>query len=41
MLFVTPRPERVYGTCNYRGAYEHQVSHCNILGVVVHDEIVK
>ena len=23
---VTPRPERVYGTCNRRGAYVHQVS---------------
>ena len=22
--FVTPRPERVYGTCNRRGAYVHQ-----------------
>ena len=23
---VTPRPERVYGTCNCRGTYVHQVS---------------
>ena len=22
--FVTPRPERVYGTCNRRGAYMYQ-----------------
>ena len=24
--FVTPHLERVYGTCNRRGAYVHQVS---------------
>ena len=24
--FVTPHPESVYGTCNRRGAYVHQVS---------------
>ena len=29
--FVTPCPERVYSTCNCRGVYEHQVSHCGIL----------
>ena len=31
MACVTPRPEKVYSTCNYRGVYEHKVSHCNIL----------
>ena len=30
---VTPRPERVYSTCNCRGVYEHQVSHCGILDI--------
>ena len=25
-ILVTPRPKRVYGTCNRRGAYVHQVS---------------
>ena len=28
---VTARPERVYSTCNCRGVYENQVSHCDIL----------
>ena len=28
---VTPRPKRVYSTCNCRGVYENQVSHCGIL----------
>ena len=30
-LSVTPHPERMYSTCNCRGVYEHQVSHCGIL----------
>ena len=29
--FVTPRPEKVYSTCNCRGAYERQVSNCSIM----------
>ena len=39
--FVTPHPEKVYSTCNCRGAYEHQVSHCSISGVMVQNEIMK
>ena len=23
--FVTPRPDKVHSTCNYKGAYVHQV----------------
>ena len=30
-VVVTLCPERVYSTCNCRGVYEHQVSHCGIL----------